>query len=475
MQKPKKFFENGVIVVIFQTVAFSLLWFLYCFSIASGLLFLYQLFLFVPTKYLKPSPLLKSHNSKTQQLFFILYTLSLYNTPRIRFLFFVLLIQTDTYHLQKTMEKINTENSYSIEHPFLKIVVEKLKKAVRQSQKQIEKEMSQIQVAVDNLPENNVDTSEDVQMDDVPEDNLIFKLKELKTKLKDKKTEERNLILQLNHRANHLKLLESFQSTNDPEYSTWSSKRVDRFLMDYMMKTGYQTSASNLATHSDLESFTDSQLFSQLINIQNSLLVQNSCKECLQWCSENKAALKRLKIGLEFELRLQEVTELARQRKSSEAIAYSKKHFKQLTDIQKQRLNQTLALLVIMPTTDCRRYKSLYSSERWPILADQFKTAAYQLYGFPSQPILSVLLQTGISALKTYSCTRSDPEDFNKNCPICSSNTLHNMSKNLPFSYHTNSSLVCRISGQKMNENNPPMRLPNGYVYSYSVSIVHIS
>lgn len=32
-----------------------------------------------------------------------------------------------------------------------------------------------------------------------------------------------------------------------------------------------------------------------------------------------------------------------------------------------------------------------------------------------------------------------------------------------------NSRLVCKISGEVMNENNPPMMLPNGYVYGYNV------
>lgn len=32
-----------------------------------------------------------------------------------------------------------------------------------------------------------------------------------------------------------------------------------------------------------------------------------------------------------------------------------------------------------------------------------------------------------------------------------------------------NSRLVCKISGDVMNENNPPMMLPNGYVYGYNV------
>lgn len=38
----------------------------------------------------------------------------------------------------------------------------------------------------------------------------------------------------------------------------------------------------------------------------------------------------------------------------------------------------------------------------------------------------------------------------------------------LPYAQHTQSVLVCRISGQLMDENNLPMALPNGQVYSFN-------
>ncbi|OLY84754.1 Macrophage erythroblast attacher [Smittium mucronatum] len=127
-----------------------------------------------------------------------------------------------------------------------------------------------------------------------------------------------------------------------------------------------------------------------------------------------------------------------------------------------------MTLLVMDPLVECKRYKSLYSQNRWVELSEKFKSIFFSLYGLPSMSILLLLLQTGISCLKTRSCSNDkNSDDSNRNCPICSSKALNEISKDLPLSYHTNSSLVCRISGLKMNENNPPMRLPNGYVYSY--------
>lgn len=89
------------------------------------------------------------------------------------------------------------------------------------------------------------------------------------------------------------------------------------------------------------------------------------------------------------------------------------------------------------------------------------------MYHISESSLLITQLQAGLSALKTPVCY--DPEMKNMNCPICSSQ-LGEMAKTLPFSHHESSCMVCRLSGVKMNENNPPMALSNGYIYSYQAS-----
>jgi macrophage erythroblast attacher len=73
-------------------------------------------------------------------------------------------------------------------------------------------------------------------------------------------------------------------------------------------------------------------------------------------------------------------------------------------------------------------------------------------------------LQIGLSALKTAACYQ--PENQNVNCPVCTKETFGKLAELLPQAHHLNSCIVCRISGQLMNEDNPPMVLPNGNVYS---------
>jgi len=43
---------------------------------------------------------------------------------------------------------------------------------------------------------------------------------------------------------------------------------------------------------------------------------------------------------------------------------------------------------------------------------------------------------------------------------------MRNLAAKLPSALHTHSHLICRLSGEMMNEDNPPLVLPNGHVYS---------
>ncbi|OMJ14284.1 Macrophage erythroblast attacher [Smittium culicis] len=359
------------------------------------------------------------------------------------------------------------ENIISIESPFIKVLVEKLKKNVRYFQKQIEKEMNIVNDLIDQI-DNSYSLSQDIPTKKALYEKLLNKLLDLQNELKISKKEEKSLIGLIRDRTCEFLSIESSPYT-ESQLSDWNKRRMDRLLMDYMLRSGYQKSAKTLAKDNSIAFFCDSDLFEKLISIDISLSKNKSCSECLVWCLENKISLRKLNSDLEFELRLQEFIELARNDEKIQAITYAKKHFKSLSEPQSSKFKQAMTLLVMSPSVECKRYKSLYSPDRWLELTEKFRSVSFSLYGLPSMPILLLLLQAGISCLKTRSCSFDKCSDeSNKNCPICSSKALNTISKELPLAYHTNSSLVCRISGLKMDENNPPMRLPNGYVYSFN-------
>src|SRR5258708_2110666 len=157
-------------------------------------------------------------------------------------------------------------------------------------------------------------------------------------------------------------------------------------------------------------------------------------------------------------------------------------------------------------------YKKLYSPDRWTMLSEMFTDTAYALTAFPPSPPLSLALFAGLVALKHPTClsqgsppnalSRSSsttptrgpsfpspspmpfpfsgpprmnveapqPSSPNLDCPLCDPLGLGALAHLVPSANHLNSTLVCYISGKVMDDQNPPMALRNGYVYSYQVS-----
>lgn len=79
-------------------------------------------------------------------------------------------------------------------------------------------------------------------------------------------------------------------------------------------------------------------------------------------------------------------------------------------------------------------------------------------------------------ALKLPACF--DHTTKNVDCPVCDGESgtnsqplgLGKLAAEVPYSHHANSTIVCRISGKIMDEDNMPMAFPSGHVYSREVS-----
>jgi hypothetical protein len=85
----------------------------------------------------------------------------------------------------------------------------------------------------------------------------------------------------------------------------------------------------------------------------------------------------------------------------------------------------------------------------------------------PTEPLLNLALYAGLASLKLPSCY--DQATKNIDCPVCDAD-LGTLAEEVPLSHHVNSTIVCRLSGKIMDEDNMPMAFPNGYVYSREVS-----
>lgn len=87
-----------------------------------------------------------------------------------------------------------------------------------------------------------------------------------------------------------------------------------------------------------------------------------------------------------------------------------------------------------------------------------------RLHGLTVQSLLALYLQAGVAALNT---PRNDPDTagYNPDDPLCQAEFLA-LARGLPYSKHIHSSWVCPITKALMDEDNPPVVLPNGFVYS---------
>ncbi|KAJ3197103.1 GID complex subunit containing RING finger motif [Irineochytrium annulatum] len=341
----------------------------------------------------------------------------------------------------------SSDGVLALEQPLIKVPLEQFKRAFKASQKNFEKELTAVGSAADALSSRASHSPVGVEEAIKTLDGVVTRLQSLKRKLKDSKADEAQCVQRNRARLDHLN--EVVGAPNDSQaYERWNKTRLDRILVDYMLRQGYLNSAVKLSTDSHVEQLVDIQLFAQTRKIEDALRRQ-SCVECLQWCKDNGSSLKKLKSKLEFNLRLQEYIELVRARKFTEAIAYLRKWIQPYKD----QFMKEISLASV-----------LFDSSRWEQLIDQFRADNYALNSLASQPLLRTSLQAGLTALKTPMCY--EPSNKNINCPVCEADLFGVLAEKLPNAHHLNSCLVCRISGRIMNEDNPPMVLPNGYVYS---------
>ncbi|EIW70604.1 hypothetical protein TREMEDRAFT_28694 [Tremella mesenterica DSM 1558] len=304
---------------------------------------------------------------------------------------------------------------------------------------------------------------------------------------------------------------------------------LDRFIVDYLLRSGRMKAARALAEKENIEHLCDIKLFAELVKIENALLERHSCTEALAWCGENRGTLKKTKNNLEFTLRMQEFIELCRKRDIAGAIAYSRKSLSPWAGTHMVELRQAMTLLAFGERTGVNVYRSLYEPSRWDFVRAQFRDTFLTLYALPSQSLLALSLSAGLSSLRVPACAPYKPasptrstsspvlpsgsmsihgldaalglpagdapmsldsilaavrgnlgqnenrkekekevdQSGNIDCPTCAEN-MKVLAAEVPLSHHMNSTIVCRISGEVMDSQNGPMAFPNGYVYSYN-------
>ncbi|XP_024024729.1 protein MAEA homolog [Morus notabilis] len=342
--------------------------------------------------------------------------------------------------------------SLKLEHQFLRVPFEHYKKTIRANHRVVEKEMSAV---VSGLAE--AADRDGLSRDDAVNHltSLVSRLQGLKRKLEEGSRVENLQAQRCRARLDHL------ESADAENLSEWNNVRVKRILVDYMLRMSYYDTAVKLAESSNIHDLVDIDVFQEAKKVIEAL--QNKeVAPALAWCADNKSRLKKSKSKFEFQLRLQEFIELVRAENNLRAITYARKYLAPWGSTHMKELQRVFVTLAYKSTTECSTYKVLFEPKQWDYLVDQFKQEFCKLYGMTLEPLLNIYLQAGLSALKTSYCYE---DDCTKEDPLSQEN-FRKLALSLPFSKQHHSKLVCYITKELMDTENPPQVLPNGYVYS---------
>ncbi|KAF9078852.1 CTLH/CRA C-terminal to lish motif domain-containing protein [Rhodocollybia butyracea] len=370
--------------------------------------------------------------------------------------------------------KVDVEGAFLFEQPFARVPYENYRKVFRTSQKHIEREYGAIQSAASDISSSLKAGGTQASELTTTIDGMIGRVDTLKRKLSDlhdcagKPTQD-----VIRERLQHMAMVENLGSTADSDYNKWADQRLDRWLVDWCLRHGKEKTAKRIAREKEIEVLVDLDLFSDIQRIEKAL-AEYSCTEALAWCSENKASLRKVKNTLEFDLRLQEYIELCRVEKKSEAILYLQKHLIPWQETHLTQILQASGLLAFPSGTSCRPYMRLYDPLRWKALIKLFRRSIYMLNALPSEPLLNLALYAGLASLKLPACYEHSTK--NVDCPVCDGDSggsssmrgmgLGKLAKEVPYTHHANSTIVCHITKKIMDADNMPMAFPNGYVYS---------
>lgn len=311
-------------------------------------------------------------------------------------------------------------------------------------------------------------------------DGVVEKLHILKRKAEESISEELSAGYVCKRRLEHLKQNVKPQNISmrdpeeDPEESQlsiaaenqWKKVRLNRLIVEHFLRLGYYDTAEILANRSGIREISNLDIFHVTREVEKDL-GQHKTAKCIMWCIDNKSKLRKINSDIEFKLRTQEFIELIRSDQRLMAVKHAQKYFPAFEQDQLNEIKKCMALLAFPIDTELEPYKSMLDIKRWDDLLVNFRLENYRLFQIPTQSVLSVAVQTGLSALKTPQCYSKNSK--NSNCPVCQPH-ISEIAEPLPFSHCAQSRLICRVTKKPLNENNQPMVLPNGYVVGELVS-----
>lgn len=205
-------------------------------------------------------------------------------------------------HLLLVGEQHPTINPRSLpchqDQPLLRLPHELARKNFKTVQKNVERENKEVVLALKEAANASmVNQNPDAILNSL--DSMISRMQGLKSKMGSLHDEGRVLHQHSRKRIKHLQDLYEIPSLADVKYDEWSRIRLNRLLVDYLLRCGYGESAKALAQEKGIEELVDLDVFVQCHLIEKSLR-RGSTAECLAWCTEHRPLMKKLDVSRVF-------------------------------------------------------------------------------------------------------------------------------------------------------------------------------
>ncbi|KAL9007243.1 MAG: hypothetical protein Q9188_000046 [Gyalolechia gomerana] len=358
-----------------------------------------------------------------------------------------------------TSTKLNPESHLLLDQPLLRLPAELSRKNFKLAALHVEHDKKLLLGALRTAANDSLSGKKNPSQALDSLDNMVNRMKNLKRKMEGFHEDEKTIYRQTRTRLEHLRDLYQIPSLADVKYDEWSRIRLNRLMVDYLLRSGFGESATALAKEKGIEDLVDLHVFVQCHKVEESLR-RESTQECLAWCSEHRELTRKTNSSLEFELRLQQFIELRRRGQLLEARQHAQKYISSNTETNSPEVRRAAGLLAYPPETKVEPYRTMYSKSRWDFLSNLFVKTHHELFSLPGRPLMHIALSAGLSALKTPSChSKYASSSSNASsttttvCPICSTE-LNELARNLRHVQHNKSSVE-----------HDPIVLPNGRVY----------
>lgn len=186
-----------------------------------------------------------------------------------------------------------------LDQPLIRLPYELLRNNFRSAHFAVEKESAGIKTLLKDAATgclNGKSNQEDLVRN---LDEMIAQAKALQRKLSTCADEEARLLHQEDARISHVDELYSMNSFDDVKYEAWSRARLDRLMVDFMLRKGCTESAASLAEARNMEDLVDIETLVSMNRIRESLK-KGSVQEALVWCSQNKKELRKMEVSYRY-------------------------------------------------------------------------------------------------------------------------------------------------------------------------------